>query len=158
MQDFGEQKKQKIPLETWERRAIYQHFVGFSEPFHGICIRVDCTATFDDAKQHKRSVFLSLLHRSLVASQVVLNLRPRIVGGEVWLYEVIHGGSAVGRPNGTIGFGHYRYHPRLEDFVTEAMAEVERVKGRDELERYPEANLIRYSTLPWLDFTSLSHA
>jgi chloramphenicol O-acetyltransferase type A len=42
--------------------------------------------------------------------------------------------------------------------VNEASVEVERVRRRDDLERYAEANLIRYSTLPWLDFTSISHA
>ncbi len=47
---------------------------------------------------------------------------------------------------------------RIEEFVTEASVEVERVRARSDLERYPEADLIRYSTLPWFDFTSLSHA
>jgi hypothetical protein len=32
------------------------------------------------------------------------------------------------------------------------------VRQRDDIERYPEANLIRYSVLPWFDFTSISHA
>jgi chloramphenicol O-acetyltransferase type A len=32
------------------------------------------------------------------------------------------------------------------------------VRARNDLERYPEADLIRYSTLPWFDFTSISHA
>jgi chloramphenicol O-acetyltransferase type A len=35
---------------------------------------------------------------------------------------------------------------------------VNRVKASDALERYPGQDLIRYSVLPWLDFTSLSHA
>jgi len=35
---------------------------------------------------------------------------------------------------------------------------VERVRGRDDLERFEGINLIRYSTLPWFDFTSISHA
>jgi chloramphenicol O-acetyltransferase type A len=35
---------------------------------------------------------------------------------------------------------------------------VERVRQRNDLERPPQVNLIRYSALPWLDFTSLSHA
>jgi chloramphenicol O-acetyltransferase type A len=42
--------------------------------------------------------------------------------------------------------------------VRKASVEVERVRQRHNLERYPEANLIRYSTLPSFDFTSISHA
>jgi chloramphenicol O-acetyltransferase type A len=158
MQNLVVERKQKIDLKTWERRALFDFFKVFSEPFHGVCIRVDSTATYSYAKEHGLSVFLSLLHRSLVAAQQVENFRTRIANDTVWLYEEVHGGSAVGRPNGTIGFAHYRYRESIEDFVSEASVEVERVRRRDDLERYAEANLIRYSTLPWLDFTSISHA
>lgn len=152
------ERREQINLETWERRAIFTFFRGFAEPYHGVCLRVDCTETLRYAKEHNLSVFLSLLHRSLVAAHRVDNFRVRIVGDAVWRYEQINGGSAVGRPNGTIGFGHYRFRESIKDFVDEASVEVERVRQRDDVERYQEANLIRYSVLPWLDFTSISHA
>ena len=148
----------KIDMETWERRALFDFFRPFTEPFHGVCLRVDCTATYRYAKQHDFSVFLSMLHRSLVAAQQVENFRTRIVDGAAWIFDEIDGGSAVGRPNGTIGFAHYPYRAGIAEFVTEASVEVERVRQRNDLERPPQVNLIRYSALPWLDFTSLSHA
>ena len=36
--------------------------------------------------------------------------------------------------------------------------EVNRVSNRTDIERYPYPNVIRFSTLPWFDFTSISHA
>jgi len=36
--------------------------------------------------------------------------------------------------------------------------EMERVRKRSDLERYAGQNIIRYSVLPWFDFTSVSHA
>jgi chloramphenicol O-acetyltransferase type A len=158
MQEPVAGRKQRIDLETWERRTVFNFFKSFTEPYHGVCLRVDCTATFRYAKEHRLSVFLSLVHRSLVAAHQVENFRTRIVDGEPWRYEQINGGSAVGRPDGTIGFGHYCFHESIREFVTAASLEVERVRQRNDLERYPEANLIRYSVLPWLDFTSISHA
>lgn len=158
MHELVDERKHKINLETWERHALFDFFRAFSEPYHGVCIRVDCTATYNFAKVQGLSVFLSLLHRSLVAAQQVENFRTRIVDGTVWRYEVVDGGSAVGRPNGTIGFAHYPYRERIEEFVGDASVEVERVRKRDDVERFAEANLIRYSTLPWFDFTSISHA
>lgn len=80
------------------------------------------------------------------------------MNGEPWRYQEIKAGGAIGRPNGTIGFGYYDYHEQIEEFVRGASVEIERVRKREDLERYPEANVIRYSTLPWLDFSSLSHA
>jgi chloramphenicol O-acetyltransferase type A len=148
----------RIDLETWERSALFRLFNEFSEPYHGVCLRVDCTESFRFAKQSRISVFLTLVHRALIAAHQIENLRTRIVDGAVWRYATIHGGSAIGRPNGTIGFGHYPYQPELLPFVREASAEVERVKDRTDLERYAGQDLIRFSVLPWLDFTSLSHA
>jgi chloramphenicol O-acetyltransferase type A len=123
-----------------------------------VCLRVDCTETFRYAQEHHFSIFLSLLHGSLVAAHHIENFRTRIVDGAVWRYERINGGSAVGRPNGTIGFGHSRFRESIKEFVDEASIEVERVRRRDDVERYPEANLIRYSVLPLFDFTCISHA
>ena len=150
--------RQKINLETWERGPAFYFFKDFTEPYHGVCLRIDCTATYRYAKEHRLSVFLSLLHRSLVAAHQVENFRTRVIDGTVWLYDRIDAGSAVGRSNGTIGMGHYRFRERITDFVREAAVELERVRQRDDIERSSAANLIRYSVLPWFDFTSISHA
>jgi chloramphenicol O-acetyltransferase type A len=148
----------QIDLETWERSALFHLFNAFNEPFHGVCLRVDCTESFRFAKQSRISVFLTLVHRALIAAHQVENFMTRIVDGAVWRYATIHGGSAVGLPNGTIGFGYYPYQPELLPFVREASLELERVKGRSDLERYGGEDLIRFSVLPWFDFTSISHA
>jgi chloramphenicol O-acetyltransferase type A len=149
---------EQVNPNTWERTALYELFSQFAEPFHGVCLRVDCTETLRFAKDQKVSVFLTLVHRALIAANHVENFKTRIVDGAVWRYHTIHGGSAVGRPNGTIGFGHYPYHPETVEFVQTAAAVLARVKGRFDLERFPGQNLIRFSVLPWFDFTSVDHA
>ncbi len=148
----------QIDLATWPRRPLYDLFAPFPEPFHGVCLRVDCTESFRYAKAANLSVFLTLLHRALAAAQHVENFRTRIVDGAVWNYATIHGGSPVGRTNGTIGFAYYRYLPDLLSFVKDASVEVERVKNRTDIQRDPSQDVIRFSVLPWLDFTSISHA
>ncbi len=99
-----------------------------------------------------------MLHRSLSAAHQVENFMTRIADGAVWKYQAIHGESAVGRANGTIGFGHYRYQASLQDFVIDASRELERVKSRNDLEKYPGQDVMLFSVLPWFDFTSISHA
>ena len=148
----------QIDLNTWERRPLYDLFSTFTEPYHGVCLRVDCTESFRFAKASRLSVFLTLLHRSLAAAQQVENFRTRIVDGAVWNYATIHGGSAVGRPNGTIGFAYYPYQPELIPFVQQATVAMESVRARTDLERHTNQDLIRYSVLPWFDFTSIDHA
>ena len=151
-------RKQRIDLASWERRDLFTFFRTFSEPFHGVCLRVDCTETYQFAKQYGFSIFLSQVHRCLVAAQSGDNCRLRLAAGEVWRYDEVYGGSAVGRPNGTIGFAHYAYRPDLRRFVAEATEQYEHARHSEILERPAEPNLLRFSTLPWFDFTSISHA
>ncbi len=150
--------RRKIDVQTWERAAVYKFFSGFTDPFHGVCVRVDCTATYACAKQRGLSVFLTLVHRALAAAQKVENFRTRIVDGEVWLYDVIHASGVVARANGTIGFAYHPYLASLDDFVQAATAAVRAVAERSDLDLRPEQNLIHFSALPWFDFTSIDHA
>jgi chloramphenicol O-acetyltransferase type A len=147
-----------IDLTNWPRKPLYDLFAHFTEPYHGVCLRLDCTESFHFAKSQQISVFLTLLHRALAASQQVENLRLRIVDDAPWLFPVIHGGSAVGRPNGTIGFAYYPWLPELVPFVQQATISMEAVRARTDLERHTNQDLIRFSVLPWLDFTSIDHA
>jgi chloramphenicol O-acetyltransferase type A len=148
----------QIDLAIWPRRPLYDLFTHFTEPYHGVCIRLDCTESFHFAKDQKLSVFLTLLHRSLAAAQQVENFRLRIVDDAVWLFPIIHGGSAVGRPNGTIGFAYYPWLPGLVPFVRQSAPIMDAVRARTDLERHSNQDLIRYSVLPWMDFTSIDHA
>lgn len=158
MEQTSSNQAVQIDLDTWERKALYDLFAEINEPFHGVCLRADCTKAFRHAKETKTSLFLTLIHRSLTAANQIEHFKTRIVGHEVWKYPVIHGGSAVGRPNGTIGFGYYSYLQDLSQFVTTGSREFERVKSRNDIERYVGQDLIRFSILPWFDFTSISHA
>ena len=151
-------KATRIDVSTWERAALYELFSTYDEPYHGVCVRVDCTEAFRFAKANGLSVFLTQVHRALAAANRVTNLKTRIVDGEVWQYATIHGGSAVGRPNGTIGFGYYGFQTDVLGFVREATVELERVRARNDLERSGGQDVIRFSVLPWYDFTSVSHA
>src|ERR1700746_2617072 len=99
MEESSSAEAVQLNLEHWGRGPLYELSSGFSEPFHGVCLRVDCTETFRYAKGTRISVFLTLLHGSLIAAHQVENFKTRIVDGAVWKYITIHGGSAVGRPH-----------------------------------------------------------
>jgi len=150
--------KRKLPLETWDRKPHFDFFRAFDEPYHGVCVRVDCTQLYQFAKQKGASVFLCYLHCSLAAAQEIQPFKYRIEGDGVVIYDQIDAGSTVARANGTFGYGYFPYLPQLDDFLISANREVERVRASSDLERSEATNLIRYSALPWLDFTSLSHA
>ncbi|WP_428327661.1 CatA-like O-acetyltransferase [Mucilaginibacter sp.] len=150
--------KQKLDINTWDRKEHFNFFNQFEEPFYGVCVNVDCTAAYKFAKANKVSFFVYYLYLALVASNRIVPFKLRIEGEDVFIYDEIDAGSTVGRSNGTFGYGYYKYYPTFEEFNTEAGKEIERVQNRTDLVRSPAANVIRCSALPWIDFTSVSHA
>lgn len=150
--------KTKIDIENWSRKAHFLLFKEFEEPYYGVNIAIDCTAAYQDAKTNGTSFFLYYLYKSLTAAQQIEAFRLRIENDEVYLYDVINGGSTVDRPNGTFGFAFYDYAVNFGDFMEIGLKEMARVRGRNDLERSGRQDVIRFSALPWIDFTSLSHA
>ena len=151
--------KEKIDIDTWIRKDHFIFFSTFGEPFFGVTVDVDCTATYKEAKEKSVSFFLLYLHKSLAAANATEPFSYRIIDGEVWKYDRVNAAATINRPNGTFGFGYMDFYEDFEDFKTEANKEIEKVQATTGL--IPSAsgeNVIHYSALPWLNFTSLSHA
>lgn len=145
-------------MNTWIRREHFNLFRTFDDPYYGVCVTVDCSIAYRKAKKLGISFFLYTLYLSLEAAQANTAFRYRIEDDKVFCYDQIDAGSTIARDNGTFGFVHLLYSAQLDEFIRQATAEVNRVKNRADLQRSPANNVIRFSSLPWLDFTSLSHA
>jgi chloramphenicol O-acetyltransferase type A len=150
--------RRKIDLESWARREHFCFFSCFEEPYYGVCVPVDCTAAYACAKSNGFSFFLYYLYQSLSAAQLVEPFRYRTEEGEVFIYDRVDAGCAIDRSNGTFGYGHILYHENLNQFLEDAKREVQRVRNSSDLTRTTASNVIRYSALPWITFTSMSHA
>ncbi len=150
--------KRTINLETWARKGHFEFFKTFDEPYYGVCVKVDVTAAYAMAKSRGYSFFLYYLYQTMAAAQRVEAFRMRIEGGEVVVYDVVDGGSTVGREDGTFGYGYFPFTEDIEEFMRAGAIEVERVRGTTGLERRERMNVVRCSALPWIDFTSISHA
>jgi chloramphenicol O-acetyltransferase type A len=149
--------KRKFDINTWSRKAHFEYFSTFEEPYYGVCVRVDCTAAYSTAKRRKYPFFLYYLYQSIAAANMVQPFRLRIEGEDVFLYDSVDAGSTIARADGTFGFGYFNYFEDIEQFMAEGLHEVERVRATTGLERRNLQSMIRYSPVPWLDFTSLSH-
>jgi len=150
--------KQKINLEQWERKSHFEFFKDFKEPFFGVTVHIDCTHAMPRAKQLNTSFFLYYLYQSLKAANAVEEFKLRIEGDEVVRYDKINPGPTVGRANDTFGFSQFEYHENFEAFVAGAQLAIEKAKQESDLKPSPRLDLIYYSTLPWINFTALSHA
>ena len=151
--------KTKIDIDNWIRKEHYLFFTQFEEPFYGVTVHIDCTIAYEQAKLKERSFFLYYLYRALKATNEVENFRYRIEDKEVYLFDKINASPTIARPNGTFGFAYMDYYEDENVFYSEALKEKEQVeKATTLMPSGSGINLIHVSAIPWLNFTSISHA
>ena len=151
--------KQKLDLNTWNRKEHFLFFKQMEEPFYGITTTVDCTKAYAKAKELGVSFFSYYLHKTISAVNAIENFRYRIIEDEVYVFDVIDASATVMREDTTFGFSYMPYTENPIDFAQIVQTEIERIQTTTGVftREYPE-NLIHFSALPWINFSSLSHA
>lgn len=152
--------KQKLNLETWNRKEHFSFFNQIEEPFFGITTNIDCTKAYENSKKLNVSFFTYYLHKTLIAINKIENFRYRIIDDGVYIFDVINASATIMREDKTFGFSLIEFHEDLTVFSEKANKEIERVRNASGLftREFPLTNLIHFSTIPWINFTSLSHA
>ncbi|MCB9057960.1 MAG: chloramphenicol acetyltransferase [Calditrichae bacterium] len=148
-----------LDIDSWKRRDIYNFFKNFDDPFFGITTNIDCTNALLVSKNENISIFLVYLYASLKSANQIENFRFRVVEDSVRVYDVVHASPTINRDNGAFGFGYINYDPEFNVFYKNARSEIERVQAAKELvPSNNNADVIHYSTIPWVTFTGLKHA
>ena len=152
--------KTLLDIENWNRKEHFLFFKQMEEPFFGITTTVDCTKGYQTAKQLGTSFFVYYLHKTIVAVNTIEPFRYRIIDEAVYIYDTIDVSATIMRTDNTFGFSLIQYSPDFDVFATNALKEIERIQTTKGLftREFPLDNLIHFSAVPWVNFTSLSHA
>ena len=152
--------KHKLNLNNWNRKEHFEFFGKMEEPFFGVTVPVDCTHAYTKAKQIGVSFFTYYLHKTLVAVNQIENFRYRIDNNEIYIYDQINASSTVLRDDTTFGFSLMEFDSDIEVFSKNVASEIARVKNTSGLftRDFTSDNLIHFSALPWINFSSFSHA
>jgi chloramphenicol O-acetyltransferase type A len=151
--------KHLLDLENWDRKDHFNFFKNFDEPFFGITVEIDCTKAYDFCKRNDTSFFLYYLHKSLVAANKIEAFRYRISEDQIFVFDQINASPTINRANGTFGFSYMDYFADFSTFEDNAKTAIEKVQNSTGLiPSISGENVIHYSSIPWINFTSLSHA
>jgi chloramphenicol O-acetyltransferase type A len=151
--------KTRIDPETWPRKDHFAFFRQFDEPFFGFTVEVDCTEAYRYCKENGHSFFLYYLHKSLTAVHQVEEFRFRILDGEVWTYDRVMASPTISRPDGTFGYAYFEFLENFLAFAAKATPELDLVRQTHGLKpAIAGEDVIHYSSIPWINFTGLTHA
>ncbi|CAD0001170.1 chloramphenicol acetyltransferase [Flavobacterium salmonis] len=152
--------KTLLDLENWNRKEHFEHFSKMEEPFFGVTVEIDCTKAYQTAKKLKASFFIFYLHKTLVAVNSIENFKYRISENQIYINDRVDVSATIGRKDGTFGFSLIEYNPAFRIFEKNTYTEIERIQNTPGLftRSFDDDNLIHFSAIPWINFTSLSHA
>ncbi len=151
--------KQVIDINTWKRKEHYAFFKGYQEAFFGLTAHVDCTKAYTYAKENNLSFFLYYMYKSLVTVNAIEEFRYRTEGETVVLYDEIHASTTALNANDLFAFAFLRYTDSFEEFYKQGQHEIALIKTLTTMninEDSGRADVIHYSTIPWVSFTGLT--
>lgn len=150
-----------LDLERWPRRATFEFFQGFDKPYFDICAPLEVGPLVDFVRARPdTSFFLAYLYLSLRIANESEPFRYRLSEGRVLVHDRIHAGTTIPIADERFDFAYLDYDEdfgRFHAAAREAMARARASGGRMEA-RDDRTDLIHYSAVPWVSFTSLSHA
>ena len=151
--------KQKLNLDTWNRKEHFLFFKQMEEPFFGITTTINCTKAYEKAKAVDVSFFTYYLHKTLVAVNAIEAFRYRIIEDEIYIFDKIDASATIMREDKTFGFSQIEFSEDLLQFAENTKTEIARIQTTIGLfTREFAENLIHFSAMPWINFTSFSHA
>ncbi len=151
-----------LDVDASPRAATFRFFLGFEQPFFNVCAPVDVSRTLELCRASGRSFFLVSWWLCLRAAEAVEPLRCRLRGDRVWVHDALDVGVTVLRDDESFRFCYLDRAPTFDAFARgaeRAIAAARAAPADAPLEPRPDRDdLLHGTVLPWLPFTSISHA
>ncbi|MBL4660573.1 MAG: chloramphenicol acetyltransferase [Alcanivoracaceae bacterium] len=149
-----------LDLNNWSRYEQYKFFKSYDSPFFNICSELDVTDLVKSCQSKKLSFFISILYASLSAANQIKEFRYRLKNDGVVEFDTIYAGSTILKDDETFSFCYFDYFNRFSAFNNSAKQDIAKAKTGNLkfAARDNELGLIHYSSIPWISFSSFSHA
>lgn len=149
-----------LDLPNWSRKELFDFFIDYSNPYFNVCSRVDITnlAAFVRERPELR-ISVALHYFALRIANEIEPFRYRLKDKEVFVYDVVHGGTTVLLPNESFAYAYFDYQRDFDKFAHDMAKAVDEVRNGDGiLKPTMRDDVIYHTTLPWFSFTSFAHA
>jgi len=148
-----------LDIEKWPRKATYEFFKDYEDPFFNFAANIDVSSVYRFCKKNNLKFSLVSLYYSLVAANEIREFKIRLVDGKLVEFDRIHATQTILNDDETFSFAYFEMKDDVFEFNRlgkEAREKYKALKTFDvESDRF---DLIYYSVIPWVSFTSFKHA
>lgn len=149
----------EIDIEAWERRSTFEYFKHYEDPFFNITANLDVTRLYDFCKSNGLAFSLAALFYSLETANEIREFRLRIVDEKVVEFEQVEATQTILNDDNTFSFSYYPRQSNVFEFDKAGKAAREKyLKLKSFDVESGRIDLIYYSVIPWVSFTSFKHA
>ena len=145
-----------IDMETYERKAHFEHFLSMAYPYVGVTVNADVTDLVRLCRERGWSFFTVFLHAACLAADRVEQFRHRIRDGGVIEYETCPSSHTELKEDGTYCYCTLHHHMPLADYLAQAQKQREACRKNGSIEEDDDVESMYFITcLPWLHYTAL---
>lgn len=151
--------KKIIDPENWNRKEHFDFFSTYEEPFFGFTLRLNCRKAYKYCKDHNINFYAFYLFCTNAAVNEIENFRYRIEEDQIVEYDKINVSATMARPDNSFGFSYIEFDKDFNIFHDRFRSERKRLMETSSLvSPRMDEQTVHYTSLPWIDFTSMSHA
>jgi chloramphenicol O-acetyltransferase type A len=149
-----------LEMDGWKRSSTFEFFLEYQLPFFNLCTSVEVGPTLTRCREAKASFFLASWYACLQAANETAPFRHRVRDGRVWVHDELFIGTTVLRDDDSFGFCYLPSAPTFAEFSAQASRVLSEFRtGAGTFEPLSDRDdLLHGSVIPWVDFTSMSHA
>jgi chloramphenicol O-acetyltransferase type A len=148
-----------VDLDDWNRKDVFGFFRDFEDPFFNVTVTLDVTVLVSVCKGHDLAFSSALLYFSQKAANQIREFKIRLLDGRLVEYERVEATQTVLLENEAFSFCYLPEAKNLRGFVSSSGNSMEHYKKLRTFDvESDRVDLIYYSILPWLSFTSFKHA
>lgn len=149
----------ELDVETWPRKATYEFFSDYDDPFFNLAATVDVTRLYRFTRENGLSISLASLFSVMTAANEIREFRIRLLDGRLVEFDRIHATQTILNDDETFSFAYFEMRPDVFEFNEAGKAAVEKYKRLKTFDvESHRFDLIYFSVIPWVSFTSFKHA
>lgn len=149
----------ELDVESWPRRSTYEFFRNFEDPFFNFAANIDITRLYNFSKGNGLSISLSALYYVMTAANEIREFKLRLLNGKLVEFDRIHATQTILNDDETFSFAYYEMHPDVFKFNDAGKAATGKYKQLKTFNvESDRLDLIYFSVIPWVSFTSFKHA
>ncbi|MGN2370103.1 CatA-like O-acetyltransferase [Clostridium cagae] len=147
-----------IDIENWKRKDHYNFFRQADYPHFNICGNIDITKFYKYIKENELPFFISILYASTKTANSIKEFKLRIRGDKVIEHETVNPSFTIITDEEVFSFCRSNYTDNFNEFKTNTLKEIEKVKNNISIEDEPgQDDLLYITSIPWVSFTNITH-